>query len=109
MDDTLRILLLEDCELDAELIEHQLLASGLQFVTRRVESREGFEKALTEFKPAIVLADYTLPQFTALDALQIMARRKTAIPFVLVTGNTSEEIAVECMREGADDYILKAS
>ncbi|HWN93819.1 MAG TPA: response regulator, partial [Methylomirabilota bacterium] len=65
--------------------------------------------ALTEFRPDIILADYSLPQFSALEALRLLHDRKNTVPVILVTGSHSEEAAVECMKGGAEDYILKAS
>jgi two-component system cell cycle sensor histidine kinase/response regulator CckA len=105
----LRILLVEDILLDAELVERELRKASLTFTSLRVDTREAFEKHVVAFDPDIILADYSLPQFTALDALQMMKQHGLDIPFLLVTGAQSEEVAVACMKEGADDYILKTS
>ncbi|HXG46396.1 MAG TPA: response regulator [Methylomirabilota bacterium] len=109
MDRRLKVLLLEDVASDAELIERELQRSGLDFTSLRVETREQFIDALDRATPDIILADYTLPQFSALDALQLLRERGCRSPLILVTGSNSEEIAVECMKEGAEDYILKSS
>jgi len=109
VDNTLRILLLEDVPADAVLIERELRRAELPFQLRRVDSREGFLRALSEFNPDIVLADYTLPQFSALEALRLLKQRPSVTPMILVTGAQSEEVAVACIKEGADDYILKTS
>src|SRR6266851_5304555 len=109
MEKKLNILLLEDAAADAELVERELVKAKIDFVARRVETQEEFIRHLAEFQPNIILADYSLPQFTALDALRLLKERKSEVPFILVTGSHSEEVAVECMKEGADDYILKAS
>lgn len=106
---SLRVLLVEDVATDAELIEHELHRAGLSCSVQRVEDRQGFLRALEEFAPEIILADYMLPQLTALDTLQLLKASGKSIPFILVTGAQSEEVAVECMREGADDYLLKTS
>ena len=105
----LRILMLEDVETDAELIQAELRRAGIRFGARRVENEPEFAAALETFHPDIVLADFSLPQFSALEALAVLKRGARSIPFVLVTGTQTEEIAVDCIRQGADDYILKDS
>jgi len=109
MEATLNLLLLEDVGSDAELVEHELRRSGFQLNSRRVESREDFLRELTNSPTDIILADYTLPQFSALEALQLLREARCNIPLLLVTGANSEEVAVRCMQEGAEDYILKSS
>lgn len=105
----LRVLLLEDVATDAELMERELLRAQLPVTTRRVETREEFVRALAEFEPDIILSDFTLPQFTALDAIRLLHATPCEAPFILVTGTQSEEVAVQCMKEGVHDYILKTS
>ena len=105
----LKLLLLEDSEADAELILHKLRKAGLEFTERRVDSREGMLKNLSEFEPHLILADYSLPGFTAIDALRLLKDRRIDVPVILVTGSHSEEVAVECIKQGAEDYILKSS
>ncbi len=105
----IRILLVEDYIADAELIERELQKAGLQFISRRVQSKEFFLQALHEFSPDIILSDFTLPDFTGLQALQLLQELPYDIPFILVTGSQSEEVAVDCMKQGASDYILKQS
>lgn len=111
MEKQLRILLLEDSMDDVELIEHQLKKGGLIFLSHVVETRDAYEKALSEFKPDLVLSDHSLPMFDSVLALQMFhSYRKiynSAAAFILVTGTVSEEFAVQIMKEGADDYILK--
>jgi two-component system sensor histidine kinase UhpB len=106
---SLRVLILEDIPADAELVELELRKAGILFSARRVETENEFFKEIENFRPDIVLADYTLPQFTGLEALKLLKTRQSELPFILVTGAQSEEVAVECMKEGADDYILKSS
>ncbi len=103
----LRVLLVEDVTVDAEFIERELRKAAVLFLMRRVENSDDFVRALEEFAPSIVLADYLLPRFGALEALQLLRGKGLDIPFILVTGSQSEEVAVACMKEGADDYILK--
>ena len=109
MEATLNLLLLEDVGSDAELVEHELRRSGFQLNSRRVESREDFLRELTDGPTDIILADYALPQFSALEALQLLNEVRSKVPLILVTGSNSEEVAVRCMQEGAEDYILKSS
>jgi two-component system cell cycle sensor histidine kinase/response regulator CckA len=109
MDAPLNLLLLEDVAADAELVEHELKRSGFNINSRRVESREDFLHELSCSPTDIILADYSLPQFSALEALQLLREVRSNIPLVLVTGANSEEVAVQCMQEGAEDYILKSS
>jgi PAS domain S-box-containing protein len=105
----LEILIIEDVEQDAQSIEAELRAAEVDFSSRRVQSREEFLKALERSCPDVVLSDFTLPEFDALKALRLLREQGQRVPFILVTGTRSEEVAVECIREGADDYILKAS
>jgi PAS domain S-box-containing protein len=108
-DSNLNILMLEDIPIDAELVERELQNANILYNARRVASKAKFLKELESFSPDIVLADYSLPQFSGLEALKIVRSKKVRIPFILVTGMKNEEIAVECLKEGADDYILKSS
>jgi len=105
----LNILMLEDIPIDAEMIERELQNANILYNARRVASKSKFLKELELFSPDLVLADYSLPQFSGLEALKIVRTMKVRIPFILVTGMKNEEIAVECLKEGADDYILKSS
>lgn len=105
----LRILILEDVATDAELIQRELHQADLSLSTRCVQTREDFSKALKEFTPDAILSDFSMPQFNALDALQMLQEQPRDIPFILVTGSQSEEVAVDCMKLGADDYVLKAT
>jgi PAS domain S-box-containing protein len=109
MDQTLKILFLEDVPSDAELVERELERAKLRFVSRRAETREEFLRELETCVPDLIVADYSLPQFDALNALHLLQQRSLDVPLILVTGSNSEEIAVQCMQEGAEDYILKSS
>jgi len=105
----LKILLLEDDQKDAELIEQELRSAGIALSLKRVDKETDFLKELDEFLPDAILADYILPQLSALEALRILKDRNVSLPFILVTGSQSEEVSTDCLRAGADDYILKAS
>jgi PAS domain S-box-containing protein len=103
----LHILFVEDAAADAELEERHLRGSGLEFVARRVETREAFVTALREFQPQLVLADYSLPRFNGMEALALAREQAPLAPVIIVTGSINEETAVECMKAGAVDYVLK--
>ena len=103
----LRILLLEDVPTDAELVEDALREAGLSFIAKRVDTKETFIRALEEFKPDIVLADYNLPAFDGGSAVKIAQQQYPTVPVVMVTGAVGDETAVELLRLGAKDYILK--
>jgi len=103
----LQLLLLEDMITDAELVIRTLERSGMDFNAILAHNRAGFINAINENTFDAILADNTLPQFSAIDALKINNERKIDIPFILVTGSVSEEYAVEIMKEGACDYVLK--
>ena len=106
---TLKILSLEDLEDDFYLITHSLKKSGLNFIAKRVDSKEEFSNALDEFNADVILCDHSLPQFNSNEALRIFHQRKLQIPFILVTGAVSEEFAVSSLKHGADDYVLKSN
>lgn len=105
----LRILLLEDSADDALLIEHVLRNDNLPFICECVDTREEFIEAMARFNPDVVLSDHGLPGFNSREALKLCMKARSAMPFILVTGTVSEEYAVSCLREGADDYILKSN
>ncbi len=106
MSSPIRVLILEDRAEDAVLLARELDRHGFETKWSRVESRDEYLQSLTE-RPDVILADYTLPRFDALAALRLLKERKLDIPFLVVTGTIGEESAVECMREGASDYLLK--
>ena len=105
----LHILVLEDSPSDATLIEEELKRAGMAFALKCVAKKAAFIREFHEFSPDIVLSDYALPQFSGLEALRYLREHHHDTPFILVTGSQSEEVTVECMKQGADDYILKSS
>jgi PAS domain S-box-containing protein len=107
MTNNLKILHIEDIPSDAELVERTLKKSGIAFEKRIVDTRAEFTKALIDFRPDIILSDHSLPTFNSLEALKILKATKVEIPFILITSTVSEEFAVNVMKEGASDYILK--
>lgn len=106
---TLKILSLEDLEEDFFLITHALKKSGMDFIAKRVDSKEEFSNALDDFGADLILCDHSLPQFNSNEALRIFHQRRLQIPFILVTGAVSEEFAVSSLKHGADDYVLKSN
>lgn len=103
----LRILMLEDTQTDAELIELELREAGMAFTAMRVQTREDFIRALEEFDPDVVLSDYRLPAFDGRSALEIARQRHPRSPVIMVTGAIGDELAVELLKSGARDYVLK--
>ncbi len=106
MPKALRVLLLEDSLLDAELILAQLREDGFEPRWKRVDSEAGFRE---ELKPELdlILSDYQMPQFTALRALEVLRESGLAVPLIIVSGTIGEDMAVAAMKEGASDYLLK--
>ena len=109
MSTPIRILCLEDQPEDFDLINIVLNRSGIKFTAKRVDTRDEYETALKEYSPDIVLSDHALPQFNSTDALKMCVQQKRVIPFILVTGAVSEEFAVDCLKHGAEDYVLKTN
>jgi len=105
--DPVRLLLLEDSDADAARITEELRLQGIEAEVCRVGSREAFLDALQTFQPDLVLADYRLPQFDGLMAIAATREQAPDVPLVVVTGSIDEETAVECMKAGAADYVLK--
>jgi signal transduction histidine kinase len=102
-----RVLLVEDSPEDAELITGQLEDAGLHFVFERVEDGEALSQALDEFQPELILSDLSLPGYSGHEALALVRQRSPDTPFIFVSGTIGEETAIEALRQGAADYILK--
>jgi PAS domain S-box-containing protein len=107
MEKPIKILFIEDNPSDAEIILRQIKKDRIQFDKKLVETRDKFLSELNTFRPDIIVSDYSLPHFDGMTALQIRNEITPLIPFILVTGSINEEVAVECIKAGADDYILK--
>jgi len=102
-----RILVSEDTEIDFKLLEHELRRAQFACELQRVGTRDAFIQALQTFKPDLIISDYYLIGFNALDALEILKRQAPDIPLIVLTNALNEETAVECMKRGAIDYVLK--
>jgi signal transduction histidine kinase len=106
MSEPIRILILEDRPADAELMLHALRQAGISQDHQLVTVETDYLAAL-ETSPDLILADWSLPQFSGMRALQLMNERGLDIPFIIVSGSIGEEAAVEALRLGAADYLLK--
>jgi phosphoserine phosphatase RsbU/P len=104
---TIRILLLEDSEADADLLIRHLRKEKINFDYIRVLDKEAFLVQLLAFKPDLIIADYTLPQFNGIEAFRLMKEENLLLPFILVTGSISEKLIHQLIKEGIDDYLLK--
>ncbi len=104
---TLKVLIIEDYRPDAELAIRQIRRDGLEVTADVVDGREETFRRLRSDHYDVVLADYQLPGWTGIEVLELMKKAEVSIPVILVTGAVGEEIAVDCLRRGVADYILK--
>ena len=109
MEKPIRVLIVEDSEDDALLILEQLRRGGLEPDFKRVDTAEGMKLALKEEGWDVILTDYTMPHFDGLAALKLIQESKEDIPFIIVSGSVGEGIAVEAMKLGAHDYLMKSN
>ncbi len=105
----LRVLIVEDIAAEAELAVRQLERSGIGCVHHRVDSEQTFRKALNDFRPHLILSDFTIPAFDGLAALDIAVQSAPDVPFIFLSGTIGEERAIEALRRGAVDYVLKTN
>ena len=105
--DTLRLLLVEDNEDDAELILRAVGSAGFQTVTRRVQTAADCRAALASEPWDLIISDYSLPQFNAMGALGCLHERQLDLPFIVVSGTIDEESAVTILKAGAHDFVTK--
>ncbi len=103
----LNILILEDNKSDADLLCRELKKSGLNFITKIVQTRIDFEDSLVNFNPDLILSDYALPSFDAVTAFRIKQKKHSHVPFIIVSGVIGEENAVELIKDGVTDYVSK--
>jgi PAS domain S-box-containing protein len=109
MDRLLNFLIVEDNLAEAERMEAVLARSGLAFSLKRISTFEEFRLELDMLPPDLILSEYSLPNFHVVEALKWLQDEKRDVPLILVTGSHSEEAVVQCMKLGAQDYILKQS
>jgi signal transduction histidine kinase len=103
----LRVLLVEDSPADAELVVAELSRGGYDVTVERVDSADAMRRALTREQWHIVLSDYSMPQFSAPEALAVLREFSPELPFMIVSGTVDEEIAVASMKAGACDFLVK--
>mgnify|MGYP003348020412 CR=1 FL=1 len=103
----MRLLLVEDSEMDGLLMTTWLKRGGFELTTKRVYTAEDFERVLMSEEWDVVISDYNMPKFDALSALRIFQGKSLDIPFIIVSGGIGEETAVAAMRAGAHDYVMK--
>jgi PAS domain S-box-containing protein len=103
----LRILMIEDEERDATLVEHALKDGGFDFAFKRVDTEDTYLKALDKFQPSVILSDHGLPAFDGFSALTIAQDKVPDTPFIFVTGSLGEEMAIKALKNGATDFVLK--
>lgn len=101
--------MVEDIATEAELSLRELKRAGMGCESRRVETAAEFRKELLQFKPDIILSDFSMPQFDGMEALSIAAQEFPDIPFIFVSGNLGEEYAIRALNNGAMDYVLKTN
>src|SRR5260370_23604594 len=107
MAEPLRILVAEDSEADAELVQRELKRGGLDFQIRRVQTEADFRRELDEFQPHLVISDFSMPQFNGREALAIARESRGDIPFIFISGPIGENVALEMRKAGADDYVMR--
>src|SRR5688572_21283716 len=108
MDNALTILYLEDDPLDAELVRHELLTVVPESDWRHVMTEAEYRAQIKRGDADLILADYNLPGFDGLKALEIAHEQRPLTPFIFVSGTLGEETAIETLKSGATDYVLKS-
>jgi signal transduction histidine kinase len=105
----LQLVAVEDSETDAQIAARHLAKAGLDCVIHRVQTEREFASALHEIQPDLILSDFSLPEFDGLRALEIAVARAPETPFIFVSGTIGEERAIDALRRGATDYVLKTN
>src|SRR5437870_2214634 len=109
MKTSLRVLIVEDSEFDAQMIVSMLRKGGYEVTSERVETEPALRAALATKSWDMILADYNLPEFNAVAALRILQESGLDLPFIIVSGGIGEDIAVSAMKAGAHDYLMKGN
>jgi diguanylate cyclase (GGDEF)-like protein len=109
MNDQLQLVMVEDSDADAELVARNLAKAGLNVNIHRVQTEPDFVQALQKVVPDIILSDFSLPQFDGLRALDVAVVHAPGTPFIFVSGTIGEERAIDALRRGATDYVLKTN
>jgi CheY-like chemotaxis protein len=103
----LRVLIVEDVATEAELAVRQLLKDGIGCRPKVVASETDFRNALTQFQPDVILSDFSMPGFDGMAALEIALEAAPDVPFIFLSGTIGEERAIDALKRGAADYVLK--
>lgn len=103
----IKILIVEHNQTDIELIQHELKKSGINYISETVQTKNEYEKALHDFKPDIILSNYTFPNFDGATAFKLKKKVAPETPFIFVTKSIGEEKAVELIKNGVTDFVLK--
>jgi two-component system cell cycle sensor histidine kinase/response regulator CckA len=107
MTSALKILVVEDSEHDAELLLHAIVRAGYKPTARRLDNAKELEQAISQDCWDLIISDYVLPQFSGIEALKMVQKKGLDIPFIIVSGKIGEETAIEALKAGAHDYLLK--
>ncbi len=107
MSKPLEVLIVEDSKIDSALVIDELKQGGLEVAAKRVETPEEYKEALYKQQWDIIVSDYSMPRFNALAALHILQESGFGIPFIIISGSIGEELAVQALKKGADDYLMK--
>ena len=107
MDNVVRILIVEDLPSDADLAKREITATLSSCVFEVVETQEDYLAAIERFQPDLIVSDYKMPHFDGLTAMKLAQQHAPMVPFIILTGSMNEETAVECMKAGATDYVIK--
>src|SRR5512135_1494731 len=105
----LKILVIEDSEDDVVLLLRELKLGGYEPLHKRVETAEDMQTAIGEMRWDIIVSDFIMPQFSGPAALELLKQSGLDVPFIIVSGKIGEDIAVEAMKAGAHDYIVKGN
>lgn len=107
MKESVRILLVEDLPSDAQLADYEISKIFKDYILKVVETEADFISHMEEFLPDIIISDYQLPEFDGMSALKIVLEKSPFTPVIILTGSMNEDTAVECMKAGAVDYVIK--
>ena len=99
--------MIEDQAHDATLAEHALKQGGFNFSFKRVDTEDAFLQELERYRPSVILSDHGLPAFDGFSALSIAQEKAPDVPFIFVTGSLGEEMAINALKTGATDFVLK--
>ncbi len=107
MDNVVRILIVEDLPSDADLAKREITAALSSCIFEVVETQKDYLAAIERFQPDLIVSDFKLPHFDGLTAMKLAQQEAPMVPFIILTGSMNEETAVECMKAGAADYVIK--